>query len=94
MSSPTSAAALSISYDRDSDVLYVSTRPDAPARSEEEKPGLLWRYDPESGELTGLTIVDFGTFWRRRRRELIQDFASRFRMSREEARHVLDSAES
>jgi hypothetical protein len=92
MSSLTSAAALSISYDRDSDVLYVSTRADVPALSEEEKPGLLWRYDPESGDLIGVTIVDFGTFWSRRRSELIADFASRFQMSPEEARRALDSA--
>jgi hypothetical protein len=72
----------------------VSARPGAPARSEEEKPGLVWRYDPESGDLIGVTIIDFGTFWRRRRTELVEDFASRFQMSTEEARRTLASADS
>ena len=40
-----------MTYDRNSDVLYVSRRPGVPARSREEMPGVVWRYDAERGDL-------------------------------------------
>ncbi len=92
MSSTTSSPDLSVTYDRNSDVLYVSRRPGAPARSREEAPGVVWRYDTEHGDLIGVTIIDFASYWRQRRPELAEQIASRFAMSRKEAQDVLDSA--
>lgn len=55
---------LCFEYDAGSDVLYVSVIRPAPARSEEPVPGLILRYDIESGEAVGATIVDFDGYWR------------------------------
>lgn len=81
-----------MTYDRNSDVLYVSRRPGALARSREEAPGVVWRYDVERGDLIGVTIIDFATYWGQRRPELAKQIATRFAMSREEAQGVLDRA--
>lgn len=90
MSSTTSSPGLSVTYDRISDVLYLSSRPGAPARSREEEPGVVWRYDAESGDLIGVTIIDFASYWRQRRPELAAQIAIRFEISRKEARDMLD----
>ncbi len=93
MSNATSSPRLSVTYDRNSDVLYVSRRPGAPARSREEAPGVVWRYDAERGDLIGVTIIDFATYWGQRRSELAEQIASRLAMSRKEAQVVLDSVD-
>jgi uncharacterized protein YuzE len=87
------APSLRVRYDRAADVLYLTRAPGVPARSREEQPGMVWRYDVERGELVGVTIVDFAAFWHRRRPELIEQIAGRFHMPREEARSVLDSVD-
>lgn len=92
MSSTTSSPGLSVTYDRNSDVLYLSRRPGAPARSREEAPGVVWRYDIKRGDLIGVTIIDFTTYWRQHQAELVKQIAIRFAMSREEAQDVLDRA--
>ena len=93
MSSATSSPSFSVTYDRISDVLYVSTRPGIPARSQEEEPGVIWRYDTERGDLIGVTIVDFASHWRPRQAELINEMASRFALSRRAVRDVLNRVE-
>ena len=90
MSSATALPDLSVTYDRASDVLYVSKRPGVPARSREEAPGVVWRYDAERGDLIGVTIIDFATYWGQRRPELAKQIAIRFEISRKEARDMLD----
>ena len=90
MSSATALPDLSVTYDRASDVLYVSKRPGVPARSREEAPGVVWRYDVKRGDLIGVTIIDFATYWGQRRLELSKQIATRFAISREEARDMLD----
>ena len=90
MSSATSSPNLSVTYDRISDVLYVSRRPGAPARSREEAPGVVWRYDAKRGDLIGVTIIDFATYWRRRRPELVEQIAIRFAMSPKEVQDAFD----
>ncbi len=92
MSSATSSPRLSVTYDRNSDVLYVSRRPGAPARSREEAPGVIWRYDVKRGDLIGVTIIDFATYWGQRQPELVKQIAIRFAMSSEEVQDVLDRA--
>ena len=91
MSNSISSSGLSVRYDRISDVLYVSRRPGVPARSREEAPGVVWRYDTEHGDLFGVTIIDFASYWRQRQPELARQIASRFAMSRKAAQDVLDS---
>jgi uncharacterized protein YuzE len=81
-----------VRYDRSSDVLYVSKRPGVPARSREREPGVIWRYDVQRGDLIGVTVIDFATYWGgNRRSELIHLIASRFALSDQAAREMLDS---
>lgn len=94
MPSAMSASNLRVRYDKASDVLYVSKLPGVQAKSREEQPGLVWRYDVEHGNLIGVTIIDFSTYWRKRRPELVKQIAARFVMSTEAARDVLDRAVS
>ena len=68
----------------------MSCRPGAPARSKEEAPGVVWRYDAELGDLVGVTVVDFASYWRPRRVELAEQIAVRFAMSLKEAQDMLD----
>lgn len=46
-----------VSVDRDADVVYLSIGVPRPARSEETPEGHLLRYDLESGELCGITLI-------------------------------------
>src|SRR2546426_11625113 len=51
--------AVNIDYDESGDGLYVSLGPPREAYSVEPEEGILLRVDPDSGELVGLTIIDF-----------------------------------
>lgn len=90
MSDVVSAPNLRARYDRASDVLYLTRSPGRPARSREEQPGLVWRYDADHGGLIGLTIIDFASYWAQRRPELVARIAERFALPRGEASKVLD----
>ncbi len=48
---------LRVSYDRDADVLYVSLHGTRPGLGTEVEDGVIARYDPDSGELVGVTVV-------------------------------------
>lgn len=52
-------AEMSVSYDRQSDVLYLSYGETREAISEENEDGVLVRRDPGSNEILGFTVVDF-----------------------------------
>ena len=54
---------------------------------------MVWRYDLQSGELIGVTIIDFSTYWRPRERELLAQLASHFSIARSEAEAVIAEAE-
>ena len=46
-------------YDANSDVLYMSIGTPRPSYSEDLLDGIIARYDMETGELTGVTILDY-----------------------------------
>ena len=48
-----------ISYDDEADVMYLSFGDPKKAESEEISPGLFARYNPETGDLVGVTVVNF-----------------------------------
>jgi len=78
-------------YDRDSDVLYISTRQVPAARGVEEPSGVVWRYDRE-GELIGVTVVDFHDYWFNRRGVLAREISRRFDLPRPQVCVVLEHA--
>jgi len=83
--------SFNVTYDRDSDVLYLST-PGAPAaRGIEDALGIVWRYDRD-GELIGVTIVDFYDRWYPRWSELSRELAKRFDISEKQAEAMLNQA--
>jgi uncharacterized protein YuzE len=77
-----SESELKVTYDRASDVLYLTTRPGVPARSRHGRMGLVLRYDVETDEPIGVTVVDFAEFWRHRIDELVDEIAAHLRTSR------------
>ena len=50
---------ISISYDKDADVLYLSFGKPTKAVGEEIDTGIFARFDPQSEELVGLTVINF-----------------------------------
>ena len=50
---------LSINYDEDADILYISLGRPQPAISVEVNDGNLMRVDPFTDELVGITVLDF-----------------------------------
>ena len=50
---------ISITYDQEADVVYLSFGKPVPAVSEEIQEGVFARYDPQTDELVGLTVTNF-----------------------------------
>ncbi len=50
---------ISISYDRDGDVVYFAFGEPTEAVGEEIEEGIFARYNPQTEELVGLTIINF-----------------------------------
>jgi len=50
---------LSVSYDKASDVLYVSVGEPQAALTVEDRDGVLLRKDPKSGKPVAVTVVDY-----------------------------------
>ncbi len=50
---------ISIAYDQETDVIYLSFGEPVPAVSEEIQEGVFARYDPKTEELVGLTVTNF-----------------------------------
>lgn len=72
-------------YDYDADVMYVSDGDPRVARTEEDKDGLLWRYDPRDHHLIGLTILDFKTDWQKKHKALSKRIGARLNLDTETA---------
>lgn len=50
---------ISISYDKEADVVYLSFDEPIEAVGEEIEEGVFARYNPKTDELAGLTIINF-----------------------------------
>jgi uncharacterized protein YuzE len=66
-----------VTYDHESDVLYVSTRREGAIHGMEDEFGVLWRYD-KAGTLIGVTIVDFRDVCAERGADLMRDMSRGF----------------
>ena len=85
-------ANLQTAYDRESDVLYITAKR-APADSREGMPGLFWRYSLNDGDLVGVTVFDYQTYWHPRIDVLAKQLATRFHLTNKSAKKVLENAE-
>lgn len=90
MSDVAPLATIQVEYSSDSDVLYLTRGQGEPARSREGDPGLVWRYHPGTGDLVGLTVIDFARYWRPRRSRLIEQIADRFAITPGAARALIE----
>ncbi len=50
---------ISISFDKEADVMYLNFGEPVKAEGEEIEEGVFARYDPKSKKLVGLTVVNF-----------------------------------
>lgn len=50
---------ISISYDKEADVMYLSFGDPVNSEAEEVDSGIFARFDPNTKELTGLTVLNF-----------------------------------
>lgn len=80
-----------VMYDRESDVLYITTRREQAARGIEDKNGIVWRYD-RRGELIGATVLDFYDHWFDRRSLLAGEISRHFHIPEPQAIVVLQHA--
>lgn len=83
-------ALFRVSYDRGSDVLYVASAHYGPSYGEEDAPGLIWEYRDDDGSLVGVTVMDFGSYWKPRFAELVSQVASHFHVPERRAKSILE----
>lgn len=69
-----------VTYDSDSDVLYIHYRKIPAARGIEDDEGVVWRYD-STGELIGVTVVDFESYWSGHRSQLARRISTGFNIT-------------
>jgi uncharacterized protein YuzE len=50
---------LEVLYDQEADVLYLSVGPPKPSSIIEDQQGLLIQRDPKTGEVVGVTVLDY-----------------------------------
>jgi uncharacterized protein YuzE len=84
-------SSFNVTYDADSDVLYLSKRKAAAARGLEDGSGIVWRYD-RNGELIGATVLDFHEIWAGRSDVLANELSIRFELPVPQMRVVVDRA--
>lgn len=80
-----------VSYDRRTDVLYISTVQGGGSDARMDKQGIVWRYD-EAGELVGATIMDFYDRWGSQQPKLVAKLSKRFHLPEPQASVVVDHA--
>lgn len=85
------SSALKATYDRASDVLYITTRPGVPALSSHGPFGLVLRFDVDTREPIGVTVVDFSEFWRDRLDRLVDEISAHLHTPRQVAYEVVQS---
>lgn len=81
-----------VRYDSASDVLYITTEAFGPAYGEEDAPGVFWRYLDADGTLVGVTVLDFGSYWKPRLPSLVEQISQHFHVPTKDARSVLETA--
>jgi hypothetical protein len=83
------ASELSTDFDREHDVLTISIGPKRSGRDEEERSGLVYRYDWTTGALIGVTLVDFEKYWRQRIPRIAEIIAGQLGLSKGDTEQLL-----
>jgi uncharacterized protein YuzE len=85
----TDMTSFNVTYDRNSDVLYISARKAPAHRGIEDDQGIVWRYDRD-GELIGVTIIDFYDRWYLHRPQLARALSRGFHVPETQAEVILN----
>ena len=80
-----------VTYDRRTDVLYISTVREASTKGIEDKYGIVWRYG-QNGILIGATVVDFRELWAERPENLADSIAEHFHIPAVQALNIVEHA--
>lgn len=87
----TDMPSFNVTYDKGSDVLYISARKAPAHRGIEDAQGIVWRYDSD-GELIGITVVDFYDRWYSHQPELARKISEGFHIPERQAETVITHA--
>lgn len=84
---------LNVTYDRGSDVLYITKQKTPAVHGVEDQYGIVWRYN-SAGDLIGAIVVDFLDVWLNRRPLLEAEISRHFHIPHSHAMVVVDHAMS
>jgi hypothetical protein len=83
---------VSVDYDRDADVLYVSQGDPVPATSDEDEHGLVLRFALTGGRLCGVTVLGFKHQWGDRKGALAEVVGGHLHVPMSELQTAIQSA--
>ncbi len=55
-----------VAYDKNADVLYISTKLTGPSYTSEGENGIVWSHQIADGRLVSMTVLDFNAKWQSR----------------------------
>jgi hypothetical protein len=55
-----------VAYDKNADVLYISTKLTGPSYRSEGENGIVWSHQIADGRLVSMTVMDFNAQWQNR----------------------------
>ena len=85
-----SIKAQRINYYKEDDLLYISFRAGKKPVASESLPGIYWRYEEDTNELVGITILDFDDYWRSHLDDLVNELNSRLNIGKNNVRYMLE----
>jgi hypothetical protein len=83
---------IDVGYDRHEDVLYVALERPRPDYCEEGDHGILWRFDLEKGEPSGVTVISFKGLWSGREPRLACKIATFLRTDARQVENAIATA--
>jgi uncharacterized protein YuzE len=86
-----SEISFNVTYDRLTDVLYISALKAASTKGVEDKYGIVWRYGAD-GNLVGATVVDFRELWSEKTENLAKELAWHFEVPTVQALNIIEHA--
>lgn len=83
---------LSVDFDGEEDVLYVSLGPPLPSHADEAADGVLLRWADVDNRPSGVTAYDFRKNWRERRSDFYSLVAEHLHVPTQTVRHEIERA--
>ncbi|WP_085338753.1 DUF2283 domain-containing protein [Aquidulcibacter paucihalophilus] len=61
-----------VAYDKNADVLYISTKLTGPSYTSEGEDGIVWSHQVADGRLVSMTVLNFNARWQSRLAQLTE----------------------